>query len=313
MIVLMPLRATAQIMPYGTSCTAYNLSYDLAYGHSDRNVYGEVSYLQQFLYSKGFLRVSPTGYFGPLTLQAVLDYQRSMGLAPTGVADWETRNRMLNDCNDQPYGVPVHITSMSPRRGDIDTEVTLYGQGFTRNNTVRFGDGGFNGIPSYDGTSLTFTVPESMGPYCRQGNYCILSLMMVDEGDYSVWVENTNGSSNAVVFTVTDDDDDDDDWNTTIAIDSLSAPSRLRIGETGSWNFDVVIRDNYRGDLHYSVDWDDDNRRSADRNAVRSRRAQYSTHFTHTYARSGTYTPTFTVTDDEGHSASVSATVRVNR
>ncbi len=42
----------------------------------------DVSALQQFLFEKGFLKVNPTGYFGPLTKAALASYQASVGISP---------------------------------------------------------------------------------------------------------------------------------------------------------------------------------------------------------------------------------------
>lgn len=56
--------------------------------------------LQKFLYSKGFLKVAPNGYFGPGTMQAVKVYQKSAGLPPTGAVFAMTRLAIRNaTCN----------------------------------------------------------------------------------------------------------------------------------------------------------------------------------------------------------------------
>lgn len=62
----------------GGSTTVYTYNNNLTVGSEG----ADVSALQQFLYSKGFLTVNPTGYFGPLTKAALASYQASVGISP---------------------------------------------------------------------------------------------------------------------------------------------------------------------------------------------------------------------------------------
>ena len=52
----------------------------------------DVQILQNFLYEKGFLKVKPTSYFGTLTLRAVKDFQKSVGIINTGYVGALTRS-----------------------------------------------------------------------------------------------------------------------------------------------------------------------------------------------------------------------------
>jgi hypothetical protein len=65
----------------GTTSSCLNLTYDLYAGETDAQTDGQVSQLQSFL------GVSPTGYFGPLTLSAVQNWQASRGIVSSGSAD----------------------------------------------------------------------------------------------------------------------------------------------------------------------------------------------------------------------------------
>lgn len=56
----------------------------------------EVSELQDYLSDKGFLKVSPTGFFGLLTLKAVQEYQLSVNVPSTGYVGILTRGK-IND------------------------------------------------------------------------------------------------------------------------------------------------------------------------------------------------------------------------
>ncbi|MDF5712660.1 MAG: peptidoglycan-binding protein [Rhizonema sp. NSF051] len=59
-----------------------------ALNQGDRGV--EVSQLQQSLQQLGYLKVNPSGYFGPVTREAVARFQRDNGLYLSGVADSQT-------------------------------------------------------------------------------------------------------------------------------------------------------------------------------------------------------------------------------
>ncbi len=64
-----------------TSTSCVNLSYDLYGGVTDSMTQGQVTQLQQFL------GVNATGYFGPLTEQAVQNWQSSNGVVSSGSPD----------------------------------------------------------------------------------------------------------------------------------------------------------------------------------------------------------------------------------
>ena len=67
------------------------------------------------------------------------------------------------------------------------------------------------------------------------------------------------------------------------------------------------------GDLRYSVTWGDElvGASATSIKAPEPATLQTSATFTHSYSRSGTYTPVFTITNDAGLSASTSATISV--
>lgn len=51
----------------------------------------DVTELQKILQSAGYLAVAPTGYFGPLTAEALRRYQAAKGIPATGFLDAATR------------------------------------------------------------------------------------------------------------------------------------------------------------------------------------------------------------------------------
>jgi len=106
------------------------------------------------------------------------------------------------------------IYSLSPTYGLVGTQVTISGTGFGNNscttyycsngnttNTVNFGGTVIPNVYSYNGTSLTFTVPSNLNT-CYSGQYCTQVYVPVNPGVYPISVSNANGVSNSVSFTV---------------------------------------------------------------------------------------------------------------
>jgi peptidoglycan hydrolase-like protein with peptidoglycan-binding domain len=78
----------------------------------------EVTTLQTILVSLGFLKVSPTGYFGPLTESALKAYQISKGIPPVGVVGPLTRASLnsltLNSQTVTPPTNPIPPATTTP-------------------------------------------------------------------------------------------------------------------------------------------------------------------------------------------------------
>lgn len=84
--------------------------------------------------------------------------------------------------------------------------MTVNGSGFARDrNTVKFGIGYVGNLPSADGRTITFVVPDALD-LCRPGapGPCPAALPPVRPGEYAVSVLLGDRTSNSVTFTVTD-------------------------------------------------------------------------------------------------------------
>lgn len=193
------------------------------------------------------------------------------------------------------------IRSISPDEGDVGTEVTLKGARFTEDSIVRMGDGAIHDVEvSRNGRTLSFMVPEYMGMYCPPDQACTMIAYEVEPGNYDVRVVTGEKTSNAVEFTVTEDVENPGDE---LSIDSIDGPTKLVVDEEGTWTVNVVGADS---DLRYSVKWGDE--RLGLRSLFSSDdNGQASATFTHVYDESGTYTPEFTVTNEEGDVVTKSA------
>jgi hypothetical protein len=132
-------------------------------------------------------------------------------------------------------------------------------------------------------------------------------LRLITPGDYTVAVQNSNGTSNSMTFTVTSATPQ----GQALSISGIDAPAQLSVGQTGTWSVHVSNTGNSTN-LHYGVVWGDETPLPYMMGAVSSQSLQSSATVTHTYTRSGTFTPVFTVTNDAGQSATISSTVTVN-
>lgn len=190
------------------SCVA--LTNNLYIYSNDYYTGGQVSQLQRFLQAQGYYTYgSVTGFFGPLTYNAVVSYQRAHGISGTGYVGPYTRASIQRESCAYPPLPPAVTTpvviSMVPTSGPIGTTVTLRGTGYTADNTISFGYGSIVHVPSTDnGTTLTFTIPSSLNPACFYSTpRCMVATRLTIDGAYNVSVTNTNGTSNSMTFTVT--------------------------------------------------------------------------------------------------------------
>lgn len=176
----------------------------------------------------------------------------------------------------------VTITSLSSTSGYAGDTITVTGAGFAADSDVYVGGTKVDADVASD-TSLTFKVPS------------------IGKGSYDVYVENENGTSNTLRFELKEK-------SVRVSVSGVSAPTRLSVDEEGTW---TVNADTNADQLTYSVNWGDENGSMFRGKSAET--VQSSSTFTHSYAKEGTYKPTFTVSDGTGHSSKVSATVVVTK
>jgi hypothetical protein len=104
----------------------------------------------------------------------------------------------------------LSISSISPSSGPVGTHVTLTGTGFTSTSQVVL-EGGRGAISNVQvnasGTVLTFTMPDSVGAYCKPAQACPMYALLIRPGLHDIAVRNVNDTtSNAVSFTLTGSD-----------------------------------------------------------------------------------------------------------
>ena len=110
------------------------------------------------------------------------------------------------------------ISQLSPSSGPVGTMVIINGNGFTpsgedkrekrenevymemsKNYTGYLGSFG----ASSDGKELRFTIPSGAGSCSPGKEICTKEIISISPGDRKIYVKNTRGLSNVVVFTVT--------------------------------------------------------------------------------------------------------------
>ena len=109
-----------------------------------------------------------------------------------------------NSNNNSGNGTPS-ISYITPTSGSIGTQITIYGTGFSGDNTVHFGSGGIAHVTSASGNYIYFTVPSSLTPCTVQTNGntgCPQYAQQVTPGQYSVYVTTNGLNSNSLTFTV---------------------------------------------------------------------------------------------------------------
>ena len=86
-------------------------SASLRYRASDASTNGEVSVLQDFLLSVSILKSQVTGYFGLNTFSAVKQFQKKVGLVPTGYVGLLTKAKVKDiSCNGLEVAAPQQIS-----------------------------------------------------------------------------------------------------------------------------------------------------------------------------------------------------------
>jgi peptidoglycan hydrolase-like protein with peptidoglycan-binding domain len=161
-----------------------SLTSNLSQGMSDSATSNQVTKLQSFLNSFNYLDNSPSGYFGPLTKQAVKDLQSVNGIEATGFVGPITRERIARTTCGSAY-----ISSISPTQPTVTT---------TQNNTNTTTTTTTN-VSSLDGCSIGGRFNIYTGKPCGSNtNTSSINRML----DLSSTVTTYNNSSSKISYTI---------------------------------------------------------------------------------------------------------------
>ena len=281
----------------------------------------EVTALQTALQKEGLYgypaieSTDKSGYFDEYTASAVVAFQEKYAseiLAPWGLAHGTgyvatTTRAKLNAL----YGCGVvkpSITVLSPNGGETwvvgqTYDVTWKSSGVDKIQVDLFPEVAIEGescktsmnIANYISAYLgrySFTVPSDM---CT-GSYYKVKISTALSTESGTTPIDLSDNCFSIVSSGT---------NLPPVIDGLTAPSQLKVNETGTWT--IKAHDPENGVLSYSVDWGDTVKTPLSSSAVGTQ----TTTFTHSYSQIGTYTIAFTVTDDKYQTARTTTTVNV--
>lgn len=313
-------------IPPPTSVICPRFTYNYYLGMNDGETEGQITALQKILAADSDVYPESliTGYYGPLTEQAVQRYQKKYGIVSSGspettgygVVGPATRRRLLRGCQQ----VSVLPQVISPNGGEswqIGSTRTIEWSSFKPSSYVDID------LLSQDQpcTATTRPCPASITPgftvaLARKapntGSFpwsvgANLSGSIIPTGAYVVRVSN---SENAGVSDQSDNyfkiTPNDGTVNNSPVISGVSGPTALKVGETGTWT--VKASDPAGGALSYYVLWGDETPEIAA--SAYQNKVQTAT-FTHTYSREGNFTPAFTVTNSAGFSERTSISVNV--
>ena len=319
--------AQAQVTTGAWTGACLSLQSNVGYGAYDATTGNAVTSLQTFLNTQGYFNSTyfGTGHYGPVTLRAVAQFQSAHGIPATGFVGPLTRAAITQiTCGTStvpPSTNAANLYYLNPTSGAVGTTVSITGFGFTNSNTVLMdGSVAASNVPITSSIAIacttnptchgginqtiTFTVPSALSPYCAPGTACPMYMRLVTPATYAITVQNSNGTSNTLYFTVTGTSAQP------LSISGLDTPASLALGQVGTWTVHVNTSSSNQN-LHYSVVWGDEATYTSGIMMPQTTTVQSSASFTHAYSRSGNYTPTFTVTDDSGHGVSASNTVVV--
>ncbi len=244
----------------------------------------DVVLLQEFLKDEGVLAAEATGYFGPLTAQALARWQVLQGIDAVAVTGPLTRQRIRARC-----GVADHCAVVSTPRCEGAVP-----------QARRDEDGCIIG---YECPVDNFTPPNG----CREWNDGCNECSRQTPGGPAACTKRAcfaagKGYCSAYFSTAL--------TNQPPTIAGFSGPTALSTGDIGTW--DLRAYDPEDGALTYAITWGDERMPLAAMQTYADSSAVQDTSFTHSYRTAGTYVITIIVTDDAGNRARATANVAVS-
>jgi peptidoglycan hydrolase-like protein with peptidoglycan-binding domain len=204
-LILSPLSSSAQSTT-GTSCV--NITRSLALRSRDGAADKQVTTLQKFLVSYGYLAEAPTGYFGVLTMQAVKAFQKAYRITPTGnvgpITQQKIRNLTCGTATVPPSADCPHGARFNARSGArCPGADTVYSQTNVKviPNTYALsvaGNNGYGALSSFtfdaalSGNYASITIPQAIRDLVR--NKVSGNQITIPTGTYQFVLSDKNGN-----------------------------------------------------------------------------------------------------------------------
>ena len=162
----------------------------------DEGVYSNYAGSPQSSYAQGTNTLTFTHtYYAAGTYNVIFTVANNAGQQNTATAT-------VTVSGSGNYGA-VTLSYLSPTTGRVGTQVMLQGSGFsTYDNVVHFGIGGQRNVPSYNGTTIYYTIPYNISICDLVGPGCTAPTNSVTPGSYPIYVTNSQGTSQTLQFQV---------------------------------------------------------------------------------------------------------------
>ena len=107
------------LIPQSQSSIAYNFTRDLTIGSKGE----DVKNLQEFLKERGFFNQQTTEYFGPITKEALINFQKKSNISPTsGYFGPKTRTYINSLIKSKPAVIQLDINKADPVKTQVYVE-----------------------------------------------------------------------------------------------------------------------------------------------------------------------------------------------
>ena len=280
------------------------ITQNLRYRDRDVNKNGEVSLLQDFLQGRGYLNSKPTGYFGLLTFRAVKDYQKSVGISPTGYLGPITRVAINADCTEPTTSststAPVISGVSGPQSLNIGQQGTWTIKASNKSNgTLNYS------VVWGDETYPLKSVSNSFTRKTRNQS-AIFTHIYNGGGTFSPSFTVTNESGGSASTSLSVNVRNVVSTNAKPVLNPIAVPESVNVGQSVNFDFSATDADN--DDLSWSVSWGG---RGACGYPHRQNGANWTYSTNHTWDMAGTYNVKVSASDCRGGSASTSFSVRV--
>ena len=301
--VITPLFSFAQTNNDGSLSATQDcaiLMNNLKYQDKDIKKNGDISALQSFLKSKGYLNNVPTGYFGPLTVKAVKDFQKANSISPTGYVAKLTRIKILLTCGIKE-NPSQFIGELSPQGASI----TMWGTHILATNKT------YNQCMSAVGCDVKYKYGGHSYLVKANDDSVLFALILNQNKKVTIWGKLDYYDIEGGFWGITAQKVYPFEQESgKLIISGVFGPKSLKINETGTWT--VSFSGSNERNFSYSADWGDGNVGDGLEkiSQIQTDLVQPIT-FSHSYNEIGVYTITFRALSDNGEKLSKSLTVNI--
>ena len=209
---------------YGQTSSCLDLKSTVSPGLNDARTKGEVTKVQNFLYTQKYLAVSPTGYFGALSQSALRKFQSSNNISTTGTVGPLTRAKIKEiscastDTRSTTKSMTIvagsqnikastsstevlRIVSITPDKGKGEETITIIGSGFTSDTVVNYrrSTSTNSGSGQIGNQKITLVSPNELR-FVLDSRHVLNSYA----GNQFFYLSNSKGVSNFINFTFTE-------------------------------------------------------------------------------------------------------------